>query len=176
MALKTAFGRLTTIAYWFSVVAAVLLTPILAVMKLFPDRILINETPSIPYKVMWLSKPSNLHKGAYYVWLANSPYVHGGEPFLIIKKAACVAGETLLIKGKDCYCGPFRMGSAKNKSISGMAVEPFRFNGVIPEGQFFAIGHHIRDENGHPVDDSFDSRYFGLVDFKQVRAVATPLL
>ncbi|MBI5178181.1 MAG: S26 family signal peptidase [Nitrospinae bacterium] len=176
MTLKTVFEKVTKAGYWFSVMAVVLLAPVLAVMVICPDRILINETPSIPYKVMWLSKPARLHKGAYYAWTISSPHVHGGKPFLIVKKASCIGGETLSTKGNEYFCGPFPLGTAKDKSASGALVEPFRFNGVIPEGNFFGIGHSFRSENGRMVDDSFDSRYFGLVDFKLVRSVATPLL
>ena len=42
----------------------------------------------------------------------------------------------------------------------------FRFDGVIPEGKLFVVGHHPR---------SWDSRYFGFVDVEEVLNRAYPL-
>lgn len=42
-------------------------------------------------------------------------------------------------------------------------VEQFIFNGVIPKDKFFVMGTHPR---------SFDSRYWGFVDRKDIKGVS----
>ena len=83
-----------------------------------------------------------------------------------IKQAACLPGDRLTTKGDEFFCNGAFLCRAKKKSLTGKPLKHFVFNGVIPKGFFFAYGSN---------KDSYDSRYFGLVPLKSVRAVAYPI-
>lgn len=55
------------------------------------------------------------------------------------------------------------MGIAQKTDKDGNKVEQFIFNGVIPKDNFFVMGTHPR---------SFDSRYWGFVDRKDIKGVS----
>jgi hypothetical protein len=85
----------------------------------------------------------------------------------VAKYVGCISGEYLYVdKHLDFYCNDQYIGHAKTKSKTGQIIEPFRYNGNIPEGYFFAMGTNIH---------SFDSKYFGLVKNEQVKKILYPL-
>jgi type IV secretory pathway protease TraF len=66
----------------------------------------------------------------------------------------------------EFFCNNVFLGSAKTHSKEGIQVKAFEYNGIIPEGKFFAMGSCI---------DSYDSRYVGLEDKNDIKAVALPV-
>lgn len=93
-------------------------------------------------------------KGQYVAFvfkaLRNNKY---GMRF--VKKVACVSGETLSRSGRDFYCNGVFLGTAKQWDKQGNPAGLFGYEGVIPEGKYFAMGEH---------KDSYDSRYWGFAD------------
>lgn len=93
-------------------------------------------------------------KGQYVAFvfkaLRNNKY---GMRF--VKKVACVSGETLSRSGRDFYCNGVFLGTAKQWDKHGNPAGLFGYEGVIPEGKYFAVGEH---------KDSYDSRYWGFAD------------
>ncbi|HEB7569746.1 S26 family signal peptidase [Campylobacter coli] len=79
------------------------------------------------------------------------------------KYVRCEEGETLNVKGLKYYCNNVFLGEAKTTDKDGNKVEQFIFNGVIPKDKFFVMGTHLR---------SFDSRYWGFVDRKNIKGVS----
>jgi conjugal transfer pilin signal peptidase TrbI len=134
--------------------------------------LLFNWTPSLPYKVAWLTRnPSQLARGdfvvyrfegeagSFYPGLARQPFfkIVGGLP-----------GEVVAVDGQDVYVNGEWMGTAKSQAFDGrplLSISPT----VIPPAHFYAQGLAA---------DSFDSRYAssGLVRFDQVIGTVVPLL
>lgn len=79
------------------------------------------------------------------------------------KYVRCKEGQTLSVKGLKYYCNNVFLGEAKRTDKDGNKVEQFIFNGVIPKDKFFVMGTHPR---------SFDSRYWGFVDRKDIKGVS----
>jgi signal peptidase I len=76
-----------------------------------------------------------------------------------VKRVACVSGEQLTHSGRDFYCNGEFLARAKAWDKKGNPAVLFDFNGIIPREQYFALGEH---------EDSYDSRYWGFVDYSWI--------
>jgi len=135
-----------------------------------PGRLFITLTPSIKYRLLWLtSDVKNVGTGDYVVFLLDRTRLKGlplptelttDEDGIIsaVKRIGCDEGEFLNHDGEDgreFFCGDRFLGRAKEKTRKGATLEPAQVQGIIPPGRAFMVGDNV---------DSFDSRYFGLVD------------
>lgn len=82
---------------------------------------------------------------------------HNGK--LFIKKIGCDSGQNLLVQEYKVVCDGRIIAAKFIKNKEGQVLPNYRYDGIIPNNEFFALGEHIQ---------SFDSRYFGLVDKKQI--------
>jgi conjugal transfer pilin signal peptidase TrbI len=159
---------------WVSVPLAALW--ILAAMRLFVDPtpripLLFNWSPSLPYRVAWLSGPAHSYaRGDYVVFRfeGEAQYAYPGlrhQPFF--KIIAGVAGDAVTVRDRNVFVGGDYVGFAKLHSFDGRALEPIA-QGRIPAGTYFMRGTS---------SDSFDSRYraSGLVSVSQIRGRVIPL-
>ena len=76
-----------------------------------------------------------------------------------VKRVACVSGEQLTHSGRDFYCNGEFLARAKAWDKKGNPATLFDFNGIIPREKYFALGEH---------GDSYDSRYWGFVDYSWI--------
>jgi len=144
-----------------------------------PGRLFISLTPSIKYRLLWLtSDVKNIDTGDYVVFLLDKKRLQGlplptelaeDEDGIIsaVKRIGCDEGEVLNRKGdngRNFFCGERFLGNAKRLTRKGASLEPARIQGVIPPGMAFMVGDNM---------DSFDSRYFGLVDKESFVSRAT---
>lgn len=84
-----------------------------------------------------------------------------------IKIVKVMPGEAL--ENKDnCFFSESQpcLGCAKYKSRTGQIMKAFNYKGLVPDGSFFVMGTNI---------DSFDSRYFGFVEVKNVISILRPI-
>jgi len=141
-----------------------------------PGRISVTLTPSVIHRVWWLSDDTSQVRHGEYV-LFHLPYdrmkgmpvpdaVSDKKGIRAIKRVGCDEGEALRRKGRDFFCGDEFLGRAKERSQKGQPLTPFPFYGMIPPGEVFLVGDH---------PDSFDSRYFGLVEKEHYLAWARPI-
>lgn len=79
------------------------------------------------------------------------------------KIIVCEGGDKLTVQGLDYYCNDQLIGTARTTDKDGKSVSPFIYNGEIPKGSFFVMGTHER---------SYDSRYWGFVNEKDIKGVA----
>ncbi len=141
-----------------------------------PGRISVTLTPSVKHRVWWLSQDtSKVQRGQYVLFHLPSSNLKGmsvpetvvnGQDIRAIKRVGCDEGETLSQKKRDFFCGDEFLGHAKETSQKGEPLAPFLFTGKIPAGEVFLVGDH---------PDSFDSRYFGLIEKSNYLAWARPI-
>jgi len=87
---------------------------------------------------------------------------HGDGLVREIKRVGCVEGQVLSVSDSFTYsCDGNPLGTAKHFDLSGKPTLKFAFNGTIPKGKLFLIGDS---------KDSYDSRYYGLVNVECVLA------
>ncbi len=93
-------------------------------------------------------------KGEYFAFrfLAKSNDPRHGRDF--VKRLGCMEGEYLQNRGRDYYCDGEYLGTAKEFSKTGRALQAFEYDGIIPKDRYFAIGE---------TKDSFDSKFWGFV-------------
>lgn len=160
--------------WWVSLPLAALW--VLAAMRLFGDPtpripLLFNWSPSLPYRIAWLSGPQDRYaRGDYVVYRFAGEAHHAypglrGQPFF--KIVAGIAGDAITVHDRNVFVGGQHVGFAKPRSHDGQALEPIA-PGRIASGQYYMRGTS---------PDSFDSRYrsSGLVDARQMLGRVIPL-
>jgi len=129
--------------------------------------IAINISPSLPdyfyfYKKKFTTKDLDYNKVIAFLFKhKNDRYYKYNYQF--IKKIACKEGDLLEVKNKQYFCNGVFLISALSKDSKGRKIDNFKFNGIIPENKYFVLGTHLK---------SYDSRYWGFVDRKDIIGVA----
>ena len=132
-----------------------------------PSRFSVTTTPSLKHRVFFLKNTSiGIKKGDYVLFNMSTSYINNGKRFNAIKEVSCVPGEYLTVKDKNYSCNGQFIGHAKDVSLRGEPVNNFQFDGHIPEGMIFVTGDH---------KNSYDSKYFGFLRRKDVKAIACPI-
>ncbi len=133
------------------------------------SRIAVVVSPSLPYRIFILERSGRIPKwGDYVLFTLSSPLFDHGRRHRAMKRVSGVTGQVLTVdrKLRFFYCDGHFLGVAKSMSLKGQPLPMFEFNGKIPGGFLFVTGSH---------HDSFDSRYWGLLEVKNVQAIAHPL-
>jgi len=137
---------------------------------IIPERISVSPTDSVGAHVFLYKKnfkTPDLRKGSLVVVPMYTRLRPDCWPCLVVKYIKCDAGDLLEVKNHgEFFCNNVFLGSAKTHSKEGIPVKAFEYNGIIPEGRFFAMGSCI---------DSYDSRYVGLEDKNDIKAIALPV-
>ncbi len=134
---------------------------------LLPRHVGISESRSLTHTVFFLSHdhPAEIGRGEYLQFgLKDDPHV--GDRILI-KRVVGVPGDELETTADGrCLVNGVAVCVAKPYSLKGERLAWFKFSGRIPSGRYFVCGEH---------KDSYDSRYFGLVDGRDVVSMAYPV-
>ena len=120
----------------------------------------------MPEKLFILEKKENVTEEIHlmqivYALPPKNIYVPEGK--MIIKFVACMEGQTISFDGKNYFCDQNYLATVQEKDSKGRYITPSSFTGVIPKDKFWLLANH---------DKSFDSRYFGLVDRKDIKGIA----
>ncbi len=137
---------------------------------LVPERIVVAISPSLDHRIFVVVKgfsPDEIKKGDYVVFTVRSHYIKDGKPSRLLKKVSCISGDKLETKAREYYCDGEYLGMAKRYSLKGEPVDSFVYSGTVPEGMLFVTGNN---------PDSFDSRYLGFIERRNVEGIAHPLL
>ncbi len=137
---------------------------------LLPGRIAVATSPSLDHRIFVITKrftPDEIRKNDYVVFTVRSHYIKDGRPVRLLKKVSCVTGEKLEMRSREYYCNGEYLGTAKQYSMRGEPVDAFAYSGTVPEGKLFVAGRSV---------DSFDSRYLGFIERRNVEGIARPLL
>ena len=134
-----------------------------------PGRISVTLSPSLKHRIFLLNSPhqNKLETGSYVMFMLSAPHFKNGKPQRVIKEVGCSAGEELINKENSFYCNGDFLGMAKEISLQGKKLTAFKYAGTVPEGKMFLTGSH---------KDSYDSRYFGFIDGKDILYVAYPII
>ena len=137
---------------------------------MIPQKISISPTDSVGAHVFFYKRnfyPSDLQKNSLVVVPLYTRIRKNCWPCQVVKYVKCDSGDKLEATGRgEFFCNDVYLGRAKTHSREGTPVERFEYDGIIPEGKFFAMGTCV---------DSYDSRYVGLEDKRDIKAVAVPL-
>lgn len=161
--------------YLFAILALVW---VLAVMRLFVHHtpvvpVLINWTPSIPYRVVYVDYfDRSLGRGDLIVYTFEGQAAERDYPGLrhqpFFKRIAGLPGDAVTVKDREVFVNGVRVGRAKTQTFDRRPLEPIDST-VIPPGFLYVQGTS---------PDSFDSRYrsSGLVRQQDVKAKVRPLI
>ena len=146
------------------------ITSLLVAGTLLPYKISVTLTPSLKHRVYWLVRnPDRVERGDYVLFHHKELVMKVGmkKSEEMLKVVGCDEGDLLTV---DCqkrfYCNGEYLVQAKEFSLKGEPLRHFVFNGPVPNGFMFVMGQH---------KDSYDSRYFGLVEKSRIRAKAYPI-
>lgn len=135
-----------------------------------PGRLAISPTNSVGYRLFYHKphfEPSSLKKGAFVLFDVHTRLRPNCWPCLVVKKIACAEGDFLTVEKRDFYCNGEYIGTAKTHAKDGTPLEAFRFNGAIPKESLFVTGACV---------DSYDSKYIGFIEKKDITAVVVPII
>jgi conjugal transfer pilin signal peptidase TrbI len=121
--------------------------------------IVLPMSPSVR-PTMLVADPTPLQRGDYVNAEILHPVIDRNQAVTLTKRAACLPGDQLTFQRNSHYCNGEWLGSVLQRTKDGQALQPFVWNGPVPEGMVFLSGDHAR---------SFDSRYFGFVKAKSLR-------
>lgn len=129
----------------------------------------LNFTPSLHEKVFLISKNSdlsNLHNNDLIGFKYQGPeYAIYKKGDYFIKYIVCKEGDFLEISDMKSTCNNEPLyGVALKKDSLGNKLPQFHFKGIIPKDKFYVWTPYVK---------SFDSRYWGFVDKKDI--VGTPI-
>jgi len=152
----------------FFVIASIILgTTIYKYMIKDKYIIALNITTSLPDYFYIIDTTNKLQAKknnviAFYFKKKNDRYYNYNHNF--IKKIVCQEGDILT---EDKYhqfkCNNHILGTAMSTDSKGRKVQAFQFNGKIPTNKYFVMGSAY---------NSYDSRYWGFVDKKDIIGVA----
>ena len=138
-----------------------------------PQRISVSTSPSLNHRIFFLSRVSEGEKvvfGEYLVFRHHDVVQRekglNKDNDRFIKMVGCRPGDNLHTAAEGFYCDGIFLGKTLSKDGKGNTLPQFLYSGVVPPNKFFMIGHHIR---------SYDSRYFGFIDARDILYKAVPL-
>ena len=161
--------------YLFAILALVW---VLAMTRLFVHHtpvvpVLINWTPSIPYRVVYVDYfDRSLGRGDLIVYTFEGQAAERDYPGLrhqpFFKRIAGLPGDAVTVRDREVFVNGVRVGRAKTQTFDRRPLEPIDST-VIPPGFLYVQGTS---------PDSFDSRYrsSGLVRQQDVKAKVRPLI
>lgn len=139
---------------------------IIALGSSLANGVIIQPTPSM-FGTVYVESESQgeVVKNDLVQFEMTHPLILGGEPTMLLKRIVCMPNDVLKIdKTGWVTCNDLFLGIAATRTSSDKSkkLEAFQYNGVIPDGKVFVMGDH---------PESFDSRYYGLIDIDSLTKV-----
>jgi len=138
-----------------------------------PQRISVSTSPSLQHRVFFLSPvpaTGRIKAGECLVFrhqgVSQRETGLNTENDRFIKMVGCSPGDKLTTFAESFSCQGVFLGTALTKDGQGNILPRFSFNGAVPPNKYFMIGQHSR---------SYDSRYFGFIDARDILYKAVPL-
>jgi conjugal transfer pilin signal peptidase TrbI len=162
--------------WWLFAILA--LVWVLASMRLFVHHtpvlpVLINWTPSVPYRIVYVDYFDRaLRRGDLVVYSFEGQASERDYPGLkgqpLFKRVVGLPGDAVTVSDREVFVNGFAVGHAKTHTFDRRPLDPIEAT-VIPPGFLYVQGTS---------PDSFDSRYrnSGLVRQADVKAKVRPLM
>ena len=137
-----------------------------------PGRIIVSTSPSLNYRVFFLTKTKDtIRKGDYLVFKhKETSFVRKGlnpDNDHFVKKVGCSPGDQLsIVPERKFFCGKRELGTALDTDSKGRTLPLFQWNGTVPQDSYFMVGANPR---------SFDSKYFGFVHADEILYKVLPI-
>ncbi len=136
-----------------------------------PTRVMVTTSASLEARVFWMSTApkaaDQVHLGEYLSYRHTHPWMDKEPQTLMTKRVGCMPGQSLEVRGsRRFYCQGRYLGEAQPTDSEDRRLPQFGFSGTVPPGKFFMCSSHPR---------SWDSKYYGFVDFNQFLYKALPL-
>jgi len=149
-------------AYWFVFFSRLLvLVALFVLISAVMSRFVIAKGESVPY-TLFFSFPGERPALGDYVRVQVFSPILSNEPSLLTKQITCDSGQSIVLTGGVFECDGQPLCSFVTKTRDGRPLQPWLAAGEIPEGLAFIMGSHER---------SFDSRYLGLVEKKDMTVI-----
>jgi conjugative transfer signal peptidase TraF len=160
------------------IIAAVLSIFFSTICALFASKKIVrNTTDSLPHGIYYITSRANLNYGdivcfAVPTHVERIVYGRGwlNEGNIMMKKVAAMPGDRICSDGSKftiTSADKTKAGAIRPADRQGRPLPAFKYCGVIEKNLLFV---------GSATDpQSFDSRYFGLVQIQEVIGVAKPL-
>jgi signal peptidase I/conjugal transfer pilin signal peptidase TrbI len=157
------------------IISLIIIVVLLLTAYFLDTHLTFSSTKSNSYRLFFITKNVNVKnlKSGDYVLFDFSKDKHVREvsgksnTTVLIKRVGCTSGENLVVVNRKYFCNGNYLCTAKRYSLKKRPLSNFIYNGTIPEGKVFVFGDK---------KDSYDSRYFGFIDEKEIFAKAYPIL
>lgn len=148
--------------------AVLLIIGLLVLGMELPARIAVATSESVIHRIFFIDgrEPLDFSQGDYIMIDYPASTYTENKPVQVIKTVGCDQGHHLKVEYNQYYCDSKFLGTAKAETRTGKQLTAFQYDGKVPEGKFFAAGQH---------KDSFDSRYIGFLERKNVKTKLLPL-
>lgn len=164
--MRPAMNKALFVVKWGGLSVLIILALAVAVLPRVSDyRWVWVHGPSVNVTLglMQPGTPQDMQVGDYVrmVWKGIDPNGISKlrEGTAIIKKVGCLPGQHLRVTMQQADCDGMKIGHIRYQAMDGRPISPALYDGIIPAGKVFLMGEHFY---------SYDSRYFGLVDFTQL--------
>lgn len=123
----------------------------------------LNFTPSLHERVFIIDKHTNLKTLkkddliGFVFQEDDSIYFKKGENF--IKYVICMQGDDLIVDSSQIKCNGKYYGSPLKIDGKGNVLKHFKYKGKVPKDKYFVWTPYVK---------SYDSRYWGFVDKKNI--------
>ncbi|MAC85078.1 MAG: signal peptidase I [Arcobacter sp.] len=123
----------------------------------------LNFTPSLHERVFIIDKFTDLDTLekddiiGFIFQEQDSIYFKKGENF--IKYVICMEGDDLVVDSSQIKCNKKYYGSALKIDGKGNLLKQFKYKGKVPKNKYFVWTPYVK---------SYDSRYWGFVDKKDI--------
>lgn len=113
-----------------------------------------NITDSVNHRLGYLADGTP-RKGDYVRFEFNHPLILGNSKVILTKRIVCESGDIVRTEGVNVFCNERMVAKGLERTASGEPLTVYQFAGEIPTGKVLLLGDS---------DDSFDGRYWGLID------------
>ncbi len=132
---------------------------IFTIINAFYQKIVINISDSHPGTIFWKTDKNPVKDDYVYFDFQHSLLLNSTKQILS-KQLICTVGDQLKVGEKFISCNNKKYLIKRNKKTdSGKNIEQFYYQGVVPKNQAIVWGSNL---------ESFDSRYWGFVDYNQL--------
>lgn len=146
------------------------------ICKALSYKIMFQITPSLPNGIYWINRPDRIEKGMIcafdippnvYSLMKTRGWLPRNLKFYLTKPVVADQGDVIEISPSGLYINGTFFGPVKEYDSQGLSLPESYGKFILKKDEYFFASKY---------QNSFDSRYFGIVRKKNIRWVERPLL